>query len=250
MDQTNLTPSLKWYQRFSGILLVAIGATLVAGILLFGGTTLYYFFQIRNGNGAFLFQKFYGGFTADVKNNNAAANVDRKILELETAPFLGSSIPKVTIVEFVDFKCPYTKAEEPIIRQVMQKYGSKVKLIVRNFPVESTHPGSNQLSLLAMCANEQHYYWPFHDWFFDNQDILNDNFTDDDVAALVKNFDLDLSKMQACMKGTDIKTIVNKDYSDAFSGGIGGTPTFFINGQKVEGVIPYDTWDSYLKNIK
>ncbi len=250
MDSTNFTPPLRWYQKFSGIMLVSIVTVLIVGVLFFGGTTIYYYWQIKNGNGAFLFQKFYGGFSADVKNTDQSGTFDRKTLELGTAPFLGANNPKVTIVEFVDFKCPYTKAEEPIIRQVMQKYGNKVKLIVRNFPVESTHPGSNQLSILAMCANEQHYYWPFHDWFFDNQESLGEDLSDDDIATLATHFDLDLPKMKACMDGQEMKTVVNKDYSDAASFGIGGTPTFFINGEKVEGVIPFDTWDGFLKNLK
>lgn len=253
MDSNNISTKNHWYESFGGIILVSLSAFVLLGGLLFGGTTFYYYWQIKHGNGGVLFEKLYGGFSSDVKNNNTVSKLSAeeiKNLESSDAPFLGNAGAKITIVEFIDLKCPYTKSEESVLREVLQKYGSKVKLVVKHFPVESTHPGSNQLSLFAMCANEQNYYWPVHDWLFENQSILGENQTDNDIKNLAEHFGLDVEKIRSCMAGIDIKTLVNKDYSDGYRVGIEGTPTFFINGEKVQGVVPFSAWDAFLKNVK
>lgn len=250
MANSGLGQPLRWYQRFSGVMLVGILAAVVLFILAIAGTTGYYYWQIRQGNGQVLFDKFYGGFSADVKNSNVVGGINRAELEIPSAPFLGSNNPKVTIVEFVDFKCPNCKAEAPILRQMMQKYGNKVKLIIRNFPVESTHPGASQLSNIAMCAYEQGYYWPLHDWLYEQQDNIGTNLSDEDINSLAYKFGWEAGKMKTCLASPAVKVTVNKDYADGYRFGIGGTPTFFINGQKVEGVVPFSAWELFLNSIK
>ena len=250
MVNSDLGQPLRWYQRFSGIALVSVFLAVVVFVLLVGGTTGYYYWQIKQGNGQILFDKFYSGFTADVENSNNADNIDRVELELASAPFLCSDNPKVTIVEFVDFKCSNCKAEAPILRQVMQKYGDKVKLIIRNFPVESTHPGASQLANMSMCAYEQGYYWPLHDWLYEQQDNLGDNLNSEEIDSLAYHFGWDASKMQSCLANPSVKIKVNKDYADGYRFGLGGTPTFFVNGKKIEGVVPFSAWELFLNNVK
>jgi len=246
----NLGPSLRWYQRFSGIMLVGIVSAIVVFILFVTGTAGYYYWQIKNGNGQVLFDKFYGGFSADVKNDNVIGKINRTELEIPNAPFLGSNNPKVTIVEFVDFKCPNCKAAAPILRQVMQKYGNQVKLIIRNFPVESTHPGASQLANLSMCAYEQGYYWPLHDWLYEQQDNLGEKLSEEEMKSMAYKFGWDVEKMKICLADPNIKVAVNKDFADGYRFGAGGTPTFFINGEKVEGVVPFSAWELFLNNVK
>ncbi len=251
MANSNTEQPLRWYQRFGSIMLVAISVAVVLFVLFIAGTTGYYYWQIKQGKGQVIFDKINGGFTADVKNNNIVGNIDRSEIELSTAPFLGSNNPKVTIVEFLDFKCPFSRAESPILRQVMQKYGNKVKLIVRNFPPsDNVHPGAGQLANLAMCAYEQGYYWPLHDWLYEQQDNIGANLSIEDIDSLAPQFGWDAGKMRLCLANPNVKVTVNKDFADGYRFGVGGTPTFFINGEKVQGVIPFSAWELFLNNIK
>lgn len=250
MASNNSPSGLRWYQRFGGVLGIALVATLIVLILSFIGSVGYYYYQIKNGKGELLLQSFYGGFTQVNEKNANQYEVDRAEVELIGAPSIGTNSPAVTIVEFVDFKCPNCKAESPILRQMMQKYGGKVKLIIRNFPVESTHPGANQLAVLAHCAYAQGWYWPLHDWLFENQDSIGESFTAGDIDDLNSVFAWDAQKMKNCFNGQEAKIAVNKDYSDAVRFGVAGTPTFFVNGKKVEGVVPLEVWDNFLRNIK
>jgi protein-disulfide isomerase len=150
----------------------------------------------------------------------------------------------------VDFKCPNSKAAAPILRQMMQKYGNKVKLIIRNFPVESTRAGANELAVLSMCAYNQGYYWPLHDWLYEQQDVLGSKLTNEQLDAMATIFGWDGPKIKECLSSTSAKVNVNKDFADAYRFGVGGTPTFFINGEKVEGVVPLEAWEVFLKNVK
>ncbi|EKD43163.1 MAG: DsbA oxidoreductase [uncultured bacterium] len=251
MANDNLGQPLRWYQRFGGVMMVSVFASIIAFILLIVGATGYYYWQIKQGNGQVLFEKFYGGISVAVKNNTKSGGINRSELEIANAPFLGNNNAKVTIVEFVDFKCPYTKAEAPILREVMQKYGNKVKLIIRNFPPsDNFHPGANQFANIAMCAYQQGYYWPLHDWFFEQQENLGGKLSETDIEALGAKFGWDVDKMNKCLADQNTKVAVNKDFADGYRFGISGTPTFFINGEKVEGVIPFSAWELFLNNIK
>jgi protein-disulfide isomerase len=132
----------------------------------------------------------------------------------------------------------------------MQKYGNKVKLIIRNFPAESTHPGANQLADIAMCAYEQGYYWPFYDWAYEQQDNLAENLSDEEIDSLAGQFGWEAGKMKTCLANPNVKVTVNKDFADGYRFGVGGTPTFFINGEKIEGVVPFSAWELFLNNVK
>ncbi len=107
MAFNNSPMGLRWYQRFGGVLGIALSATVVAIVLFFAGSVWYYYHQIQNGNGELLLQNFYGGFTAaDKKGQIKDGEVNRADVELASAPAIGTNDPKVTVVEFIDFKCP------------------------------------------------------------------------------------------------------------------------------------------------
>jgi len=251
MDNNNVNRPLRWYQRWTGIMGVGLVLVILLMVIIFSAVVGYYVWQIRQGKGEILFNKVYSGFsTTSTQFNVQEGKIDKSELEIADAPYLGSNNPKVTVVEFVDFKCPNCKLASPIMRQVLQKYGNKVKLIIRNFPVESTHAGSNQLAIISMCAYDQGYYWPMHDWLYLQQELLDNNFSDEELKNLAINFGWDAQKMFTCVNDPASRVRINKDYADGYRFGVAGTPTFFINGEKVEGVIPFSVWELYLNNVK
>ena len=72
----------------------------------------------------------------------------------------------MTIVEFSDFHCPFCKRVVPTLAQLESKYGDKVKLVFRDFPIDSLHPGASKAHEAARCADEQGKFWPYHDKLF------------------------------------------------------------------------------------
>ena len=252
--ETFSTNQTKWYHRWWGV--VALGFLVMVGIsvIAFGVLTVSYWWKIKQGKGDELAQQFAnsaGGFTV-AKNVPGVINnspVDRKVLESENSPFLGRSTAPVTIVEFIDFKCPNCQKEAPIIAQVAAQYGQWVKIIVRNMPIEDLHPGAFELARLGVCANDQHRFWPLHDWLYQHQDDSQTVLTPDFLSTVAGAAQLDVPLLQTCLASNRPAQLVRADFFDGLRFGVRGTPTFFINGEKVEGVISWDKWSAYLSGV-
>src|SRR4029079_17144765 len=78
----------------------------------------------------------------------------------------------VTIVEFADFGCPYSRASSFIMRSLARKYGDQIRYVYRDFPIEELHPGATLAAEAGDCAQEQNKFWEFHDKLYLNQTDL------------------------------------------------------------------------------
>jgi protein-disulfide isomerase len=241
---------MRWYQTAWGIALLGLGSLVFLGVLVFGTITIKYLWQIKHGQGSLLQQQIYGGFS---KNKDTSSPLSTgpgsSSLLAENVPYLGSPTAPTTIVVFGDFRCPNTKNAMPILKQLAGKYGYKVKIIFRDFPGESIHPGATRLAQIGTCAYEQGKYWNVSDYLFSKQDSLPVYLSPTDISDLAGATDLDLEKLKQCMDSSLTSQKVNRDYADGFKFDVGGTPTFFINGQKVEGVVPFDAWEKVIKQL-
>ena len=240
---------MRWYQTAWGVALLGLGGLIFFGVLAFGVVTVKFWWQIKNGQGDFLQKQVYGGFTSLQVRNKNAEKVDRNILENGDFPFLGNSTASTTIVVFGEFRCPYTRDAWPILQRLINTYGYKIKVIFRNFPAESIHPGATKLSQIGACAYDQGKYWGVHNYLFVKQDILPVYLAAADIASLADETGLDLDKLKKCLDSSVTAIKVNRDYADGYRFGVGGTPTFFINWQKIEGVVPWETWEKFVKQF-
>ena len=143
----------------------------------------------------------------------------------------------------VDFACQFSKEENSIIRELLTKYPDRVRLQVRDFPVDELHPEARQTAEAAVCAHAQGKYWAMHDLLF----ATAGNFTDADLLKYAKNIGLDETKFSLCLKDPQTAAEVQTDIEAGTAAGVPGTPTFFINGIKVEGAIPADIWEQIVK---
>jgi len=241
-------PKSRWYQTWWGTTLAGFGGLVAAFIIVVAATTVSYWWQISHGDSKTLQERFGAGFTASTQGSGAA-KIDRAKLETLDDPFLGRPGAPIVIVEFVDFKCPNCKAAAPIIHQVADNYGSKVKIIVRDFPAESLHPGTTFFSQLAYCAGQQKHFWQMHDVFYNDQDTLPEALAPEDIKALADRAGVDAAALSSCANSAEAVRKVKNNYFAGISFGVRGTPTFFINGEKVEGVISFEEWKRYLDNV-
>ncbi len=241
---------IRWYKKPSGVIIIIFGV--IALGLVFGFLALLsnYWWNIRAGRGDLIRDRVYAGFTTAGKNTVSGTSLTREELETADDPYLGSADGPIVIVQFIDFQCPNSLAAQPILQQVLGRYGQKVKLIVRDFPIDSLYYKSSELSSLAYCAKEQNAYWGVHNWLFAERDRFSEGATTELINEAVELFGLKKDILLTCLNSSRPKTEVNKDYADGYNAGVGGTPTFFVNGEKIEGVVPFEVWDGYLKNIK
>jgi protein-disulfide isomerase len=87
-------------------------------------------------------------------------------VSVDGAPYRGPAKAPVTIVEFSDFHCPFCRRVIPTLTQLESKYGEKIKLVFRDFPIDNLHPGASKAHEAARCANEQGKFWSYHDKLF------------------------------------------------------------------------------------
>ncbi len=150
-------------------------------------------------------------------------------------PYKGSKQAPVTIIEFSDFQCPYCKKATETIKEVVDSYKGKVKLVFRDFPLPM-HKDAELASIASECADDQDKFWDYHDKLFANQQAL-------DVSALKKyagELKLNMNKFNKCLDSKKYKDEVAKDREDGEKAGVSGTPAFFVNGKFVAGLKPAD----------
>lgn len=174
--------------------------------------------------------------------NQAITSSSTASLFVPQNPALGDEQSAITIVEFGDFECPFTLQEFPIIRSLMARY-PQVRFIYRDFPISELHKNALPAALAARCAQAQKKYWEYHDKLFLNQADLS-------TAALQRyalEAGLDTAAFNNCLSNETYKKEVARDLQDGAALGVRGTPTFFINGSKVEGVVSAAAWQEIFK---
>jgi len=169
----------------------------------------------------------------DSDNINQSAVV---ILETTDDPFKGGENAKVVIVEFSDFECPYCLQAFTIVREVMSIYGDQIKFIYRDFPDTEKHSQAQRAAEAGECAHEQGKFWEMHDKMF----INHINLSVEALRQYAQEIGLDAQTFNQCLDEEKYKHEVLGDQADGFLLGVGATPTFFIDGQKIEGVIPLE----------
>ncbi len=154
----------------------------------------------------------------------------------EGHPSHGPADAPVTIVEFSDFECPYCQAMLGTIKNIQEAYGEKVRLVYRQFPLNSIHPNAQRAAEASLCANEQGRFWEMHDLMFEDQSGLS-------VEALTKkaeSLELDGSTFEKCLTSNKYAERVKQDVMDGTVVGVTGTPAVFINGRPLVGNVSYD----------
>jgi protein-disulfide isomerase len=156
----------------------------------------------------------------------------------------GKKGAKVTIYEFSDFQCPFCNRVNPTMKQVMDKYGDKVEVVWRNYPL----PFHDKAFKAAEAAHEvlmqggSDKFWEYHDKLFANQRTL-------DRANLEKFAEeiggINMAKFKAALDNDTHKAAVQADMDAVKAAGARiGTPSFFINGKLLQGAQPFPAFQA------
>ena len=157
---------------------------------------------------------------------------------IEGAPFKGSADAPVTIIEFSDFHCPFCSKVQSTLAQVLARYGDKVKLVYRHYPIDQLHPQARRAAEAAACANEQGKFWPYHDKLY----AAGADASPGKLKSLAQLAGLDLQSFDQCLSGGKHRQAIQKDIDEAMRLGINGTPAFIINGRWLSGAHPLETF--------
>jgi protein-disulfide isomerase len=156
-----------------------------------------------------------------------------KVVVPTSDPFRGAAAAPVVLTEFSDFQCPSCRAVEPVLKQVMAAYPTQVKLVYVNYPLPM-HQFAERASIAALCANEQGKFWDFHDRLFDQQPQWS---ASKDVRPVLKGYandlGLDHTRFDACIASGRMLPMLRADIARGEALKIEGTPTLFVNEQRV-----------------
>jgi predicted DsbA family dithiol-disulfide isomerase len=155
-------------------------------------------------------------------------------VEATGRPSLGPASAPITLVVFSDFQCPYCKAFDATLKQVVGKYGDKLQLVFRQFPLTAIHPEAQKAAEASVCAAGQKKFWEMHDLIFQNQSYLKIQELKNRAEAL----GIDVAAFNACLDGGKSAALVHEDLIAGFRAGVEGTPASFVNGRFIGGNSP------------
>ena len=150
----------------------------------------------------------------------------------------GSAEGLIRLLEYGDYECPFCAEVQPIVKEIQRRLSDDLLFGFRNFPLTNIHPHSEHAAEAAEAAGMQKNFWSMHDTLFENQRALDD----DDLAEYAAELGLDETRLIREVTASVYAPRIREDFKSGVRGGVNGTPTFFINGERYDG--PLD-----LKNL-
>ncbi len=174
----------------------------------------------------------------------------------QTAPSFGPRRAPITIVEYSDFQCPYCRIAAFTLHSVVNRYPEAIRVEFRNFPLDQAcnpemqftpHPVACEAARVALCAQREGKFVEAYKILFQEQSSLLPGRT----LELLKATDIPANQIQSCLDSPETSAALIHDIEEAKRLGVKSTPTFFINGHKLEGALPAAVWykiiDHFLK---
>lgn len=171
--------------------------------------------------------------------------IPRNQIETSDDPSFGNPDATVVIVEFGDFECPFCGQAFPVIREMQTEFKDQILFIWRDLPLNDIHPNAQKAAEASECAQDQNKFWEFHDKLFLNQAQL----TPENLKSYARQVGMNGTLFDECFDSGKYASEVQEDSQLALSAGAEGTPTFFINGQRISGVIPRDTFRQIITQL-
>ncbi|MBZ5603141.1 MAG: thioredoxin domain-containing protein [Acidobacteriia bacterium] len=157
-------------------------------------------------------------------------------LNVDGDPVRGNPAARITVVEFSDFQCPYCAKAVDEVKQVLSKYPKDVKLVFKQFPLDS-HSQAALAAEASLAAQAQGKFWELHDKMYANFRSINR----EKILAWAKELGLDMTKFQADLASHKYAARVVSEERQGEMAGVEGTPTFFINGKRLNAAFELGT---------
>jgi len=146
-------------------------------------------------------------------------------------PAKGNLEAKVIVQEFSDYQCTACIATEPYVEAIFQEFKDQVRLEYKQFPLTKIHNFALTASEASFCAQDNGKFWEYHNLLFK----ANGKLDNDSLVSIAKSLGIDEAKFKNCIYSGKKEARVNQDIAEGTGLGVNGTPTFFVNGEKVEG---------------
>lgn len=157
----------------------------------------------------------------------------------------GNAEAVVKLVEYSDFQCPACASFQPALEEIMTEYGENLSLEYKNYPLP-IHPYAESAARAAEAAGQQGAFFAFHDKLFENQSTWSNS--PNPTILFIKyatELNLDVDKFKRQTNSSLVREKVRTDGREAREIGITGTPTFFLNGERMS----FKTYEEFKDQI-
>lgn len=160
-----------------------------------------------------------------------------KVEVAAVGPSKGPTGAPITIVEFSDYECPYCSKAEQTVKDLLDAYPGKIRLVYRDFPLPN-HKQAPKASEAAHCADDQGKFWELHAKLFaaDGKLALTD------LKGYAREIGLDGARFDRCLESGEKAKVVDSHRKAGEAVGVTGTPAFFVNGRLLSGAQPLENF--------
>ena len=171
------------------------------------------------------------GFACEkAPDNRAEAASSEKVSAAIEQPNIDA---KVTLVKYSDYQCPACKYFVPFEHQLKEDFGDDINIVVKNFPL-SMHPYAHVAARSSEAARKPGKYQEMHDMIFEGQEMWSRGNAETIFIGYAQTLGLNVEQFKQDMNSADMNRIVMDDRREGRELGVASTPTFFINGDKIE----------------
>jgi protein-disulfide isomerase len=149
----------------------------------------------------------------------------------------GTDDAAVTLVEYGDYECPHCGRAHPIVKRLQQHFGNSLRFVYRNFPLSEIHPLAEAAAEAAEFGAAHGKFWEMHDGIFEHQSRLSPEL----LVELAKKNGLDPESLREALSKGTFRDRVKSDFRSGVRSGVNGTPTFFINGHRLDAAYDYQS---------
>jgi protein-disulfide isomerase len=162
----------------------------------------------------------------------------------------GDENAKVVLVEYSDFQCPACGSYYPLVKALHNEYDDSLVVIYRHFPLRQIHANAEPAARAAEAAGKQGKFWEMHDMIFEHQRDWSDS---RDAFGIFSSYafslGLDTARFTNDFNSLEGQEKIQRDYEGGFRAGVAGTPTFFLNGTKIQNPRSYDEFKDIISEL-
>ena len=149
----------------------------------------------------------------------------------------GNPDSEIVLIEYSDFQCPACVAYYKIMKDIMGEFGEYIQFAYRHYPLKPIHPNATLAAQAAEAAGLQGKFWEMHDILFTYQSSwssLSIDQAESEFAKYATDIGLDSKQFLQDLNSKKVEKLVDYEYKSAVEGGLTGTPTFFLNAEKIQ----------------
>lgn len=160
----------------------------------------------------------------------------------------GNRETKIILIEYSDFQCPACAAYHSVLKQVVGEFSNDIVFVYRHFPLKQIHQNSELAARAAEAAGRQGKFWEMHNIIFEKQrEWSSEKKAEEFFRRYAESLGLNAKQFEIDIASKEVKDKVNSDYQDGVRFGVNATPTFFLNGEKLQNPRTYDEFKSLLQ---